>query len=101
LPTAQTFPSGVRDGVSAVASGAEFVLAAIGVTAAWKRRRAATLFLLAVLVVFAAGYAPFIGKMRYRIPVVPVVLVLAGAGLVSLVAGPWRGERRPADPRRP
>ena len=44
----------------------------------------AALRLLAVSLAFAAGYAPFRGKIRYRIPVVPLVMVLAGAGLSAL-----------------
>jgi len=84
LPVEPTFPTVLRDRVSAAASAVEFGLAALGVGVLWGRRRAATVLLLAVMLGFAAGYAPFIGKLRYRIPVVPLLLVLAGAGAASV-----------------
>ena len=33
---------------------------------------------------FALGYAIFYGKLRYRIPILPIVLGFAGLGVASL-----------------
>jgi hypothetical protein len=92
LPAEATFPAAWRDRVSAAASALEFGLALAGVVVVWGRNRTAAALLLAMTLAFAAGYAPFIGKMRYRIPVLPLVLVLAGVGAVRL------GGRTPARP---
>jgi hypothetical protein len=96
LPTAPVVSSTLRDRVSAAASALELGLALIGLVAAWRARRPAAWLLLAVSLALAAGYAPFRGKIRYRIPVVPLVMVLAGAGLTALGgAGPARGRAGP------
>jgi hypothetical protein len=84
LPTVPIVSSALRDRVGAVASALELGLAVLGLAAAWRARRHAAWLLLAVSLAFAAGYAPFRGKIRYRIPVVPLVMVLAGAGLSAL-----------------
>jgi hypothetical protein len=40
--------------------------------------------LLAVIVAFAAGYALFVAKLRYRMPVLPLVFVFTGAGAAAI-----------------
>jgi hypothetical protein len=83
LPTEPSFPGGLRDRASALASALLLGLALLGVVAAWRARRSDVVLLLAVPLVLALGYALFIGKIRYRIPVVPLLMVLAGAGVAG------------------
>jgi 4-amino-4-deoxy-L-arabinose transferase-like glycosyltransferase len=85
LPTDPPFPAALRDRVSAVASVAEIGLALMGLGVLWRHRRAEGGLLVAVMLAFGLGYALFIGKMRYRIPIVPMVLVLAGAGATRIL----------------
>lgn len=88
LPAEPAFPAALRDRVSAVASVIEIGLALLGLTILWRRRRAEAVLLGAVMLAFGLGYALLIGKMRYRIPVVPVLLVLAGAGATRVLRAP-------------
>jgi hypothetical protein len=88
LPTDPPFPAALRDRVSAVASVAEIGLAVIGLGVLWRRRPAEACLLVAVMLAFGLGYAVFIGKMRYRIPIVPMLLVLAGAGASRILGTP-------------
>jgi hypothetical protein len=91
LPTDLTFSPGLRDRVSAVTFGVEMAFALVGVVLAWRRHRAATALLLAVCIAYGLGYALIIGKLRYRIPVLPCVFLLAG---VAIARGPWLAPRR-------
>jgi 4-amino-4-deoxy-L-arabinose transferase-like glycosyltransferase len=88
LPSEPPFPAVLRDRVSAVASVAEMGLAVVGLAVLWRRRRAEAVLLVAVMLAFGLGYSLFIGKIRYRIPVVPVLLVLAGAGATRILRAP-------------
>jgi len=80
LPVEPSFPAGLRDRVSAVASAVEMTLGAVGLWTLWRRRRADAVLFACVMLTFGLGYAFFIGKMRYRITIVPLLLVLAAAG---------------------
>ncbi len=79
-PNATEFSSGLRDAVSAVFSGGVFVLALVG---AWRLRRHYSLliFLLAPIVYFTLVHCIYVGSLRYRIPLMPLVEILAAAGL--------------------
>lgn len=85
LPTEATFPAALRDRVATVASTVELGLALLGLGVLWRERRAHAVLLVALMVALGLAYALFIGKTRYRIPVVPLLLVLAGAGAAGLV----------------
>jgi hypothetical protein len=94
LPTGAFVPSGVRDLVSMIASIVEFGLALFGLVFLWRTQRAAALLIGTVTITFALGYALFVAKLRYRIPVLPLVFVLAGVGawklgapVIALLAG--------------
>ena len=75
-----------RDLVSALSFGLELSLAIIGIVFAWRHRRREALWLVGVALSFALGYAVFHGKLRYRIPILPIVLAFAGLGAASLGA---------------
>jgi len=83
LPTEPSFPADLRDRLSAVSWALVLGLALLGLGAVWRHRRLDAVLLLLVSLVFALGYAAFMGKIRYRIPVVPLVMVIASAGLTG------------------
>jgi hypothetical protein len=78
------FSRRLRDGVSLIASGLELVLALVGVGVALRGRWRRALLPILVTLGFAAGYSLFVAKLRYRIPVLPLVFVFAGAGAATL-----------------
>ena len=59
--------------------------------------RAGRWLVLLTIVVFWLSHAPFLGEARYRIPIMPLVHVLQGVGLVLLRdLLPWPGRTRRA-----
>ncbi|MFL5495215.1 MAG: glycosyltransferase family 39 protein [Gemmatimonadales bacterium] len=84
LPVAPAFPRSLRDAVSAASSAIELILGLAGVVLVWKRRRPAAVLLLSIVLVYALGYALFVGKLRYRIPILPLVFLFAGAAAATL-----------------
>ncbi len=96
LPLTASFPSTVRNWVSVLSFGGELSLALVGLCVAWRRQRAATVLLLGVTFAYALGYALFVAKLRYRIVVLPCILLLAGVGATTLGgAALERWRRRP------
>jgi 4-amino-4-deoxy-L-arabinose transferase-like glycosyltransferase len=93
LPREALMPTGARDLVSMVASTVEFGLAFIGLLLLWRRRPDAALLVGAVIFTFALGYALFVTKLRYRIPILPLVFVLAGVGAWRLAANALAARR--------
>jgi 4-amino-4-deoxy-L-arabinose transferase-like glycosyltransferase len=86
LPRDTTFPSGLRDTVSALSFGLEMGLVAVGLALAGRPRRAAIVLIVAVALAYGLGYALFVAKLRYRIVVLPGLFLLAGLGAVLLRA---------------
>ncbi len=86
LPENASFPRRLRNTVSAVSFGSELLLALIGVGFALRIRRAETLLLLATILSFAFGYALLVSKMRYRIPILPLVFLFSGVGATEVFA---------------
>ena len=86
LPTTPLAPAGLRNVVAAVASGTEFLLALLGLVVLWRRCRREAVLLAGLVLVFALGHSLFVGKIRYRITVLPLVFVFAGAGVATLGA---------------
>jgi 4-amino-4-deoxy-L-arabinose transferase-like glycosyltransferase len=66
--------------------GPEFIMAVVGI---WtlRRQRAALALMLVVPFYFTLLHMIFVGSVRYRVPAMPMVYLLAGAGLTAL----WRG----------
>jgi hypothetical protein len=84
LPSEQRFRPGVRDAVSAVTYGGEMALAVVGIVVAWRERRSGTLLLAAIVAAYAIGFGFFIGRLRYRIPILPLLFAFAGAGACEI-----------------
>ena len=93
LPTAPTFSRRLRDAVSAASFGIELVLGLAGLALVWRPRRAEAVLLLSIVLVYALGYSLFVGKLRYRIPILPLVFLFAGAAAATLY-GALRARRR-------
>lgn len=97
LPSTPSFPTALRDWASALSFGVELALALVGLGVTWRRQRIAATLLLGVPLAYALGYALFVAKLRYRISVMPCVLLFAGAGVTTLarpLLGRWRGPAR-------
>jgi hypothetical protein len=84
LTVTPVVPSGPRDWMRALAFGAEVVLAAPGLVVGWRRHRAVTVLMLGVMLAYSIGYSLFAAKLRYRITVLPCLLVFAGAGAATI-----------------
>jgi hypothetical protein len=76
---------GLRDLLSAMSFGLELALAIAGLWLALRRRRREAVWLVAVVLSFALGYALFYGKVRYRIPILPIVFAFAGLGAATVL----------------
>jgi 4-amino-4-deoxy-L-arabinose transferase-like glycosyltransferase len=92
LPTAPVVSRRLRDAVSAASFGIELVLGLAGLVLVWRPRRAEAVLLLSIILVYGLGYALFAGKLRYRIPILPLVFLFAGAAAATLY-GAIRGRR--------
>ena len=89
------FSRRLRDLVSAGTFSLELILALVGVVVVCRTRRSYTVLLLGVIVAYAIGYALFVAKLRYRIPILPLVFLFSGVG----AAAAYQFIRRAADRR--
>jgi hypothetical protein len=96
LPVQPFFWRRLRDRVSAASFGLELALAlvglVVGVRAHWRR----TLLPVALILAYAAGFALFVAKLRYRIPVLPLVFLFTGAGATAVYSFVRRAGARPS-----
>jgi 4-amino-4-deoxy-L-arabinose transferase-like glycosyltransferase len=97
LSQAPMFAKGLRNTMSAVSFAAELMLALVGVGLAWRMRRRETVLMVMLILAFAFGYTLFVAKLRYRIPVLPLLFVFAGIGAHAL----WTAVRKRAARRVP
>ncbi len=86
LPTQPMFDRSLRDLVSAASFGVELILALAGLVLLWRAHRREAVLLASIVLAYAVGYALFLGKLRYRIPILPLVFLCAGVGASALVA---------------
>jgi 4-amino-4-deoxy-L-arabinose transferase-like glycosyltransferase len=72
--------------VSVVTVGPMFFFALIGTGAMWiqKEQRPYLFLLCGTVLSFAVGYSCFTGKLRYRIPVEPYIIILSAYGLTQI-----------------
>ena len=71
--------------VSMLSVGSLYLFAVVGVASMWRgreKRRELSLFILLVLS-FALSYALSWGKIRYRVPVDPYIILLSAWGVVA------------------
>ena len=88
-PLTPIAPHDFRNVVSILTFGPELLLAMIGIGIGVRDRGRSVLLLAGGTLCYGFGYALFMGKLRYRIPVLPLIFLLAAHGLVQLV------DRRP------
>jgi hypothetical protein len=98
LPVRPLFSRQLRDLVSAGSSGLEFSLALLGLMLVARTRQRRALLPLAVILAYAAGYALFVGALRYRMTVLPLVFLFSGAGAAWVLSSMQRVD---ADVREP
>jgi hypothetical protein len=67
------------------------VLACIGAARCWRRPEVALTVILPV-VYYSMLHLVFVSSVRYRIVVMPLLIALAGVGVVRV----WEGRRRPS-----
>ena len=79
-------PRTLRDLVSAATFAIELAFAAVGLIVLWRTRRREAVMLLVVVLGFALAHSLFVGKLRYRITVLPLVFMLTGAGVAAVTA---------------
>ena len=74
--------------VSVVSVGSIFAFALIGVWAMWREKDKRREFSLLVLMImsFALSYAATWGKIRYRIPVDPYIIILSSFGVICILS---------------
>jgi 4-amino-4-deoxy-L-arabinose transferase-like glycosyltransferase len=79
--------SGLVNAVSIVSVGSLYTFALIGALAMWKNKDKRPEFTLFVVMVmsFALGYALTDGKIRYRIPVDPYIIIVSSWGLMYML----------------
>jgi hypothetical protein len=70
------------------------LLALVGLFSAVGRRPRELVWLLAPVIVVTLMHMVFVGSIRYRLPVMPLVMLLSGTGAWRLVSG-WKASRMP------
>jgi 4-amino-4-deoxy-L-arabinose transferase-like glycosyltransferase len=79
-------PNRLINTVSTLSTGPILVFALLGTAGMWLRRdlRRALSLLWFVALSFAIGYSFFVGKIRYRIPVEPYLMILSAYGFYEI-----------------
>ena len=76
-------PNNLINAISVLSTGPLFLFALIGTVAMWlqRERRRELSFFWATILSFAVGYSQFYGKLRYRIPIEPYIVIMSAYGL--------------------
>ncbi len=85
--------SNTRNFVSVLSFSFELVFVLIGLALAFKHHRRETVLILAVILVFAFGHSLILGKIRYRIPILPEFFIFAGVGVTAVCTAVGRRRR--------
>ena len=91
VPVEPLFSRELRDRVSAVSFALELCLALVGIVVVARNQWRQVLLPVAVILAYAAGYALFAAKLRYRIPVLPLLFLFTGVGAAALYSLLRRG----------
>lgn len=78
------FARSLRDRVSVVSFALELSLALVGLVAVARTRWRQTLLAVAVIIAYGAGYALVVAKLRYRIPILPLLFLFTGVGAAAV-----------------
>ncbi|HEX5575931.1 MAG TPA: hypothetical protein VFX42_08670, partial [Gemmatimonadales bacterium] len=85
------FSRRLRDWVSAGSFSLELFLALLGMILVARTHWRRLLLPVGIIVGYATGYALFAAKLRYRIPILPLVFLFTGAGAAVLYSWLRRG----------
>ena len=80
------FSRALRDLVSALSFGLELTLALAGLALGTRGRWRRASLPVALMLAYAVGYSLFVAKLRYRIPVLPLVFLFTGAGVAVVLS---------------
>lgn len=78
--------------MSVLSYGPILLLAIFGLIFAWKSHRKYVLLFGLLFLSFTIGYAFFITKARFRLPLDPYLIILGSYGAWSIAHGAWRKE---------
>ena len=84
------FSQALRDLVSALSFGLELGLALVGLAVGTRGHWRRASLPVALTLAYAVGYSLFVAKLRYRIPVLPLVFLFTGAGAAAVLSLPRR-----------
>ena len=83
VPSTIYRPTSLINTVSILSTGPVFLFAILGTAAMWRRRESRFHLSLfwAMALSYAIGYAVFVGRIRYRIPVEPYIIIVGAYGI--------------------
>jgi hypothetical protein len=84
LEVRSLFSRDLRNLVSTATFSLELLLALGGIVVAARARGRQTLLFAGVILAYALGHALFVAKLRYRIPVLPLLFLFTGAGAAAV-----------------
>ncbi len=75
------------NGILTIGYALEYLLALFGVRRLWKRRSKVLLGIMLIPIFYlTAMHAIFLGSVRYRVPLIPLISILAAVGLGQLIS---------------
>jgi hypothetical protein len=92
------FSRDLRNLVSTASFSLELLLALVGIIVAARARGRQTLLFAGVILAYALGHALFVAKLRYRIPILPLLFLFTGVGAAATYSVVRRVARRDHHP---